>query len=187
VKKIFSSLILTIVLVLTFSILAMAESVLKVGFDFNGTIRETNSSFTLAQYDVNSGITLGYEYVNFDYDTLGWGFGIEFPMERSIATNSAATFNSIPIYAVGYFCSSGETKAFLAIRGGLNILNGNDYFSGGNTLGPGFYCALGGGFYIAKNLRCELAYSLNQGTISNGFVTHDLSYTRLGIQLGYGF
>lgn len=187
-KKIFSLLILPIVLILTFSTLAMAENVLRLGFDLNGTIRETYSSYTLGSADVNSGFTIGYEYVNFINDTFGWGVGVEFPMERSLVTNSAATFNCTPIYVVGYICSSGETKAFLAIRGGLNILNGNDSFRGvGNTLGPGAYCAFGGGFYFNENLRCELAYILNRGTISNGYVIHDLSYTRIGIQLGYGF
>jgi hypothetical protein len=159
-KKLFSVLAVSIILVLILASGVLAMNSVQLGYEFNGSQKVNNSTV-----DTDSGISLGYQYTMMTKE-LEYGAGIQYQLPRSLENNSKAKFNFIPVYGiVNYTFESKDYKPYVTGRLGYNVLQANDTFrTKGTSTEGGFYYAVGGGLTFDK-VKTELLYSFNHGAL----------------------
>lgn len=181
-KKLLVVVSLSLALVLALSSFAMADSVIKAGYDFSGNVKGSNNVDT--ERDTDAGATLGYEYL-FPQDQLEYGIGVQYQFERTVKDTNYK-FNFIPVYGVlNYkFPVEGDVKPYVTARLGYNFLTANDDFKNAHDTLGGLYYGAGFGVNISRQFIVEALYSENKGSLDGG---NDITNHQISLNVGYKF
>jgi hypothetical protein len=159
---------------------------LKVGFDAPGTHKVDGGGFD-GSTDVESGGFIAGEF----YATisprveLGAGGEVQFPRSQQ---DFAGDFGFIPIYGVArLFPIVGPVSPYVTGRLGLNLFYGDSDYKGSGDLEGGGHLGAGAGLLIQQRLQVEALFSLNTGVYKVGGTSFDITYSNLGISVGYLF
>ena len=132
--------------------------------------------------DVNTGFSLGAEYLYPVHEIIKVGAGVEYWFDRKIDDNPAnVKFSQIPLYATAQICFP-ELKElyFKANLGWAFAQTKSDY---GNGSGNGFLWGLGAGYELPYNIFAEAMYTMS-------YPKNDetkLTVGGFGINIGYRF
>ncbi len=200
-KKLTIVLIISLILLLTFSSLTTAAHKIMIGYDMEGKYETRDSDWWFdddddtKRYDTESGLTIGYE-CTYQRRIVEWGFGFETQLERGLSDNDDAEFKFSPLYGVVYVYfphEEEETAPFFVGRLGYNMHTGNESYKDDidNTeteLGNGMYGAVGFGFNFNRSMGAIL-YSVNCGSRSSNSDDYDrdIAYSKFSIVYGFKF
>ncbi len=175
---------LVLVSVFVFGNYALADSVVKIGYDLEG--KHGLDTGTGPKTDIDPGLTIGYEYY-FAKQKLEYGIGLEYQSERKFQDSSGKKISFIPIYGVvNYNFNGNGIKPYLTGRLGLDIFNANEVYKNGGSTECGVYWGLGGGF-TRDNLVLELLYSGNHGHFKQQNTNTEIVYYKTSLSCGYKF
>ncbi len=162
------------------------EFTTKLGLEINGN-HETEFAGVGVDEDVNTGISLAIELVKNINETLGMGGGLALQLPRELEDYDG-DFNFIPIYGLMKIRLNQETTVpYLIGQFGYNIFQADSNYKGDGDLKGGLYYGLGGGVIFSKSVQLELLYSANKGSIDFDAIEFDITYTKIGLSLGYNF
>lgn len=178
-RKLLLMVSLSLILVLLTGACVLADSTIKVGYQFNG-LYSVNGGITS---DINPGATVGYEFT-MKGENVEYGAGVEYQFEKDWKfTLNEQKFYFIPVFAV-LNCPLSEHE-YITARLGYNFFDGNSAYKDGNTLNGGVYYAAGAGINYS-GFRMEILYSCNNGSISGDNAT-DVKNAQWAVNFGYRF
>jgi hypothetical protein len=159
---------------------------LKLGLDAPGTHKIEGGGLD-DSFDVDGGGFIAgelYATINPRVE-LGAGAELQFPRAMEDFTGD---FGFIPIYLVArLFPLVGSVSPYVTGRIGANLFYGDDDYKGSATLEPGGHLGLGAGLLIQQRLQVEALYSVNTGIYELAGTSLDITYSKLGISIGYLF
>ena len=192
---------------LIISIISLFSNVLlfsqiRVGMDVSGSFDISYPSVLdqdSEDYDADSGIIIGYDYMVQKQDKLSLGVGAEYMMQRGVEdfSEGKAAFHSI--YGFGKYLI--DDKMYGLARLGYNIHTGDDDYTDTEPIGGkidlsgGMMFTFGGGYSLTPQLNIEASYSSHSGgfewsgsaidEVYGGDLDFKLKYTRFNIGFVY--
>ena len=192
---------------LIISIISLFSNVLlfsqiRVGMDVSGSFDISYPSVLdqdSEDYDADSGIIIGYDYMVQKQDKLSLGVGAEYMMQRGVEdfSEGKAAFHSI--YGFGKYLI--DDKMYGLARLGYNMHTGDDDYTDTGELGGtiklsgGMMYSIGAGFSLTPNVNLEASHSLHAGEVNwsgdviteyfGGDLGYKLKYTRFNIGVVY--
>ena len=188
------------------------EWIFQIGVDFDGTHEVSNGSLSVAGWPtqstnssqhVNSGMSIGWQYVSYLDKNFGIGGGVDIQSLRSLSDGSGS-FGFTPIYGlIKARTNPGKRNSFEYLIGeiGYNFLDGDVNYAGRNgSLDGGLYFGVGAGVSINR-VKVELLYTEDRGKVSDsGYMFNsatntynyftesgDIKYSKLGLNIGFIF
>lgn len=192
IKKMMCSTVLAVGILVVFSGSAMAEGVLKLGFDSAGTMEVTATGTTLSEtYDANSGVSIAFEGHGAMGANVDIGGGIEFQSYRELTQYpGGGSFQFVPIYLLmRLHPEMSDMTPYVAMQLGFSIFNADDKFTGGTlTTTPGGHFGFGAGVILDKNFLMELMATVDTGGLQyNSEDVLDVSYSKVTFSIGIYF
>lgn len=175
-KKLVLVLIVSMLLVFAVSYVASAEMVVKAGYDFGASFSTSDSG----SWNLNGGISLGFEYAANVAKNLMVGGGLEYQLPRYDSDGSGTSRNFIPIYGLVQYKFS---QFYVVGRLGYDLYYQNPTSPDVSDSG-GIYYAAGFGYTINKNMEIEAVYGINNVTARTSATA---TYSKLGLSFGYKF
>jgi hypothetical protein len=185
--------------------LPKAGLVIKGGLDVMGEV-DLELDGDEADGDMDTGITIGAEYIFPLSDMIGIGPGALYMLPRGVDEDwPDGNMSFLPVYAVFNLClkTGGSIKPYLAAHLGYSFAfmdssmeddleaaiedkTGEDVSL--ETEG-GLYWGIGGGLLLTENIQIELIYNVNSGKITSDDVDEEVEvdYTKITITVGYKF
>jgi hypothetical protein len=174
---------------------AFAATYLNIGMDTGGTLTSRAYGFN-SSTDVNDGFTFGLESVYpLRRRNAECGFGFEYQAPRT-RTNYAGDFKFVPLYwVVNSYLSRRKLGPYFTGRMGYNLFYGDSTFKGTASLNGGLYYGFGFGFRPVNQMKVELLYSENRGSIDgsvnvpgHGLSDYaDVTYSKISLVTSYRF
>ncbi|MFZ5875041.1 MAG: outer membrane beta-barrel protein [Nitrospirota bacterium] len=156
----------------------------KVGVDAPGTHRVENGSSISTDVD-GGGFLSGELYATIN-PHVELGAGVELPNARS-PENSSGEFIFIPIYGVArLYPLVGPVAPYVVGRIGMSLFLGDDDYKGNGDLESGAHLGIGAGIDIHR-IQIEAMLSVSTGRAEVGPTWVDVSYSKLGVSMGYRF
>lgn len=159
---------------------------LKVGLDAPGT-HEIEGGGLSGSTDVEGGAFIAGEIYATVHPRVELGVGGEVQFPRS-QQDFAGDFGFLPIYGVArLFPVVGSVSLYVTGRLGFNLFFGDDDYKGSGSLEGGGHLGAGAGLLIQERVQVEALYSINTGVYEVGGTSFDITYSKLGISVGYLF
>lgn len=159
--------------------------IVKVGLDASGT-HEIEGGGLSGSTDVDSGMFLSGEIYATVNPNVELGAGFEAQSRRS-QENISGDFQFIPIYGVArLYPMVGPVSPYVTGRIGLNLFFGDSNYKGSGDLEGGGHLGFGAGL-VVQRVQFEALYSINTGTYTLGGTDFDVTYSKLGVSVGYVF
>ncbi len=156
----------------------------KVGLDAPGTHKVENGGSVST--DVDGGAFLSGEIYAGINPHVELGAGFELPTARSLE-NISGDFMFIPLYGVArLYPMVGSVAPYVTGRIGLNLYLGDDDYKGSGELESGGHLGLGAGIDMNR-VQIEALLSVNTGRAEVGPTWVDVTYSKLGVSVGYRF
>jgi hypothetical protein len=175
-KKLVVALVVSLMLVFANSMVASAESLLKVYYDPTGTLSMSGIS-----RNTDGGFSVGYEYLTGD-EQYAYGIGVEYDLSRKV-TEATVGIAWLPIYALAQYKFD---QFYLTGRFGYDLCMPEQLSSGVTSYG-GVYFGFGFGYTVSENFVLETDYSFLNGGLTDGYYSANLSYSKLSIGAGIKF
>jgi hypothetical protein len=181
-----------VALVLAAPVLAQEEAppanragvLVKVGYDAPGTHKVENGGSVST--DVDSGGFLSGELYATINPHVELGAGLELPNARSLE-NFNGEFMFIPIYVLArLYPITGPVAPYVAGRIGMNLFLADDDYKNNGDVESGAHLGIGAGIDINK-IQIELLISANTGRLEVGSTCVDVTYSKVGVSVGYRF
>ena len=188
------------------------EWIFKFGIDFDGTHETSHSNLFIegsgnqsldGTQNVNSGVSISGEYINYDSKNLGYGGGLTIQSARGLA-DVTGNFAFTPIYALIKLRTAPTRRnhyKYLIGQVGYNFFSGDrDYRGSDGSLDGGLYFGVGAGVALNR-VALELLYTEDRGKVrasgtifdpttgqSNAFnESGDIRYSKLGLNICFLF
>ncbi len=193
IKKMICSTVLAVGILVLFSGSAVAEGVLKLGFDSAGQMEVTGSGTTQSKtYDANSGVSLAFEGHGAFGTNVDFGGGIEFQSYRELTKfPGGGSFQFVPIYLLmRLHPEMSDITPYLAMQLGFSIFNADTKFTGNGffTTTPGGHFGLGVGVILDKNFLMEIMSTVDTGGLQhNNVQVLDVTYSKVTLGIGLYF
>ena len=187
--------VVLIVLALCFSAAAsFAEFNLKTSYDFSGTIKAESGSYSSSR-DVNNSVTLSGDYLRNINQFVKIGGGFEFVIPRTYEKSTGDTtgaFLFMPLYfTVQVNPLPMAPEVFVKGNIGYNILFAQADLESGASTNCKMYYAASAGYEFPFGLLFDLTYAVYQAKEEWSTYyykySYDLTYTRVGVNIGYKF
>lgn len=179
------SLIIAVVITLSMANMVGAEGIIKMGYDHLGTMG-TEYFGESSTKEIESGYTIGVEFLKSEESRLQTGLGVEYQLMRS-ATDGSEDFGFIPAYLTARLnLFKGGTSPYLQGRLGYNVFQVNGTSSNVSYNG-GLYYGVGAGLTLAKDLQVQVDYSIHNGERQWQNVVTPYQYEKISLSLGLIF
>jgi hypothetical protein len=158
----------------------------KVGLDTPGT-HDVEGGGLSGDTDVEGGGFIAGEIYATVHPRVELGVGgeVQFPRSQQDFTGD---FGFIPIYGVArLFPVVGPVSLYATGRIGVNLFFGDDDYKGSGSLEGGGHLGAGAGLLVHQRVQVEALYSINTGVYEIGGTSFDITYSKVGISLGYLF
>jgi len=189
------------------------EWIFTFSVDFDGTHETSNGTLSVSgqpnksingSQHVDSGVTMGLQYVSYLDKHWGIGGGLDMQSLRSLS-GGTGSFGFMPMYAIVKLRTTpGKNNTFEYLTGnlGYNFFSGDDNYAGSNgTLGGGLYWGVGAGINV-RRIKIELLYTEDNGKAEDSGYQYDsatgrydtyfsesgdIKYSKLGLNIGFSF
>ena len=199
-------LVLVIAAVVFMAAAALAEFNLRTSIDVSGDYEASTGGNSVSS-DVNTSFTLSGEYMRCvagQYLKLGGGFEVLMPRTYERDTYHGYKFDDVFWYMPLYFSAQTNPlkpvpELFFRLNLGYNLI----YFDTNWDIGSvrsiryngGFYYALAAGWEFPFGLFADVTYAVYNSSVKYSYwyssswyrETIDITYTRIGIGVGYKF
>lgn len=179
--------LITMALLVVFSMSAFAQVNVKVGMDFFGEY-SLKGSEGINESEVKNGFTIAGEYVIPYSDEIELGAGVAYQIARGFDEEDAdedEKFNFIPIYGMVKY---NIDQFYVLGQLGYNMFKVSVEMPKYVELEGGLYYGVGGGMNITDNIFGEILYSVNNGSIViEGQDDVDVSNSQISAMVGFSF